>query len=134
MLFRSAARTGEIRCGLQALTEYGGFEIAMMAGAMLGAAERDMVLVADGFISGSALLAARAIEPAVVERAVFAHRSAEQGHAALLELLGGQALLDLGLRLGEGTGAVLAVPLLRAACAVLNEMASFESAGVSDRG
>ena len=133
VLVRAASRTGEISCGVQALTEYGGFEIAMMAGAMLGAAEAGMVLLADGFISCSALLAARAIEPAVIDRAVFAHQSAEQGHAAMLEVLGGRALLGLDLRLGEGTGAVLAVPLLRAACAFLKDMASFESAGVSDR-
>ncbi|MBN8489608.1 MAG: nicotinate-nucleotide--dimethylbenzimidazole phosphoribosyltransferase, partial [Burkholderiales bacterium] len=80
---------------------------------------------------GSAYLVAQSLEPAVRDHAVFAHRSAESGHTAMLELLQAQPLLDLGLRLGEGTGAVLAVPLLRAACAFLNEMASFDSAGVS---
>ena len=133
VLARAAARTGAITDGVTALHEYGGFEIAMMAGAMLGAAEAGMLLLIDGFITSSALLAARAIEPAVVDRAVFAHCSAEAGHAAMLQALGGEALLSLALRLGEGTGAVLALPLLRAACAMLNEMASFESAGVSDK-
>jgi nicotinate-nucleotide--dimethylbenzimidazole phosphoribosyltransferase len=133
VLARAAERCGPQTDGFQALCEVGGFEIAMMAGAMLGAAEAGMTLVIDGFITSSALLAARHIEPAVLDHAVFAHRSAEAGHAAMLQALGGRALLDLDLRLGEGTGAVLAVPLLRAACAVLNEMASFESAGVSDR-
>lgn len=131
VLTRAAARTGGLSDGRAALAEYGGLEIAMMAGAMLGAAEAGLVLIIDGFITGSALLAARAIEPAVLDHAVFAHRSAEAGHRALLDALGARPLLDLGLRLGEGTGAVLAVPLLRAACAFLSDMASFDSAGVS---
>lgn len=134
VLERAAARTGTLTDGRAALQEYGGFEIAMMAGAMLGAAEAGMVLVIDGFITSSALLAAKALAPAVIDHAVFAHQSAEAGHAAMLQALGGSALLHLDLRLGEGTGAVLAVPLLRAACAVLCDMASFAQAGVSGRG
>ncbi len=133
VLERAAARTGTLTDGRAALQEYGGFEIAMMAGAMLGAAEAGLVLVIDGFITSSALLAAKALAPAVIDHAVFAHQSAEAGHAAMLQALGGSALLHLDLRLGEGTGAVLAVPLLRAACAVLCDMASFAQAGVSGR-
>ena len=115
------------------LAEFGGFEIVMMAGAMLGAAERGMTLLIDGFIVGSALLAASRIEPAILDYCVFCHRSAEPGHLAQLHDFKASPLLDLGLRLGEGTGAALAWPLIRAAVAFLNEMASFESAGVSEK-
>ena len=89
-----------------------------------------MVLV-DGFIAGAAALVALAEAPEARDALVFAHRSAEPGHAALLDHLGAAPLLDLGMRLGEGTGALLAWPLVRAAAAMLTEMASFESAGVS---
>ncbi|WP_246165008.1 nicotinate-nucleotide--dimethylbenzimidazole phosphoribosyltransferase [Pigmentiphaga aceris] len=112
------------------LATYGGLEIAMMAGAMLGAASRGTVLVIDGFIVSAALLVATRLEPNVRQYAVFAHRSAEQGHRLLLANLQAQALFDLGLRLGEGTGAALAMPLLRTACAVVRDMASFTDAGV----
>lgn len=116
-----------------ALAEFGGFEIAMMAGAMLGAAEAGMVLLIDGFIVSSALLVAARIAPNILSYAVFCHRSAEPGHQAQLKALDADPLIDLGLRLGEGTGAALAWPLVRAAVAFLNEMASFESAGVSEQ-
>ncbi len=115
------------------LAEFGGFEIAMMAGAMLAAAEAGMVLMIDGFIVGSAFLVAARMQPAIVDYAVFCHRSAEPGHQAQLAALGASPLIDLGLRLGEGTGAALAWPLLRAAVAFLDEMASFDSAGVSEQ-
>ena len=115
------------------LAEFGGFEIAMMAGAMLAAAEARMLLLIDGFIVGSAALTAARLCPALLDYCVFCHRSAEPGHIAQLQALNAQPLLDLGLRLGEGTGAALAFPLVRAAVAFLNEMASFESAGVSDK-
>jgi nicotinate-nucleotide--dimethylbenzimidazole phosphoribosyltransferase len=115
------------------LAEFGGFEIAMMAGAMLGAAEAGMVLLVDGFIVGSAFLVAARIEPNIRHYAVFCHRSAEPGHQAQLKALDAEPLIDLGLRLGEGTGAALAWPLVKAAVAFLNEMASFESAGVSEK-
>jgi nicotinate-nucleotide--dimethylbenzimidazole phosphoribosyltransferase len=112
------------------LASYGGLEIAMMAGAMLGAASRGTVLVIDGFIVTAALLVATRLDPKVRQYAVFAHRSAELGHRLLLAHLQAQPLLDLGLRLGEGTGAALAMPLLRTACAVARDMASFADAGV----
>ena len=89
------------------------------------------VVLVDGFIAGAVALAALAIEPSARPALVFAHRSAEPGHAAVLEALGAAPLLDLGMRLGEGTGALLAWPLVRAAAAMLTEMASFASAGVS---
>ena len=117
---------------MQALATFGGFEIAMMAGAMLGAAEQKTVLLIDGFIATAALLMASKLQPNILQYCVFAHCSGEAGHRQLLDYLGAKPLLDLGLRLGEGTGAVLAYPLVQAAVNFLNEMASFESAGVSE--
>ena len=118
---------------LKVLAEFGGFEIAMMVGAMLGAAEAKMTLLIDGFIVGSAALIAARLAPPLLDYCIFCHRSAEPGHAAQLQALGVEPLLDLGLCLGEGTGAALAWPLVRAAAGFLNEMASFESAGVSEK-
>jgi nicotinate-nucleotide--dimethylbenzimidazole phosphoribosyltransferase len=119
---------------LQVLTTFGGFEIAMMVGAMLGAAEKKAVLLIDGFIATAALLVASKIQPIVLDYCIFAHCSDESGHRLLLKHLDAEPLLDLGLRLGEGTGAVLAYPLIEAAVNFLNEMASFESANVSRQG
>lgn len=116
---------------LSILARFGGFEIVMLAGAMLEAARSRMTLVIDGFIVTSAFLAAQRLAPDLLDYAVFSHRSNEAGHRRQLDWLGATPLLDLDLRLGEGTGAALALPLLRASCAFLNEMASFESAGVS---
>jgi nicotinate-nucleotide--dimethylbenzimidazole phosphoribosyltransferase len=118
---------------LNVLAEFGGFEIAMMVGAMLGAAEAKMTLLMDGFIVGSAALTAARLAPPLLDYSVFCHCSAEPGHAAQLQALGVEPLLDLGLRLGEGTGAALAWPLVRAAAGFLNEMASFASSGVSNK-
>ncbi|HEX2012344.1 MAG TPA: nicotinate-nucleotide--dimethylbenzimidazole phosphoribosyltransferase, partial [Roseateles sp.] len=116
---------------LAALAAFGGFEIAMMVGAVLQAALERRVIVVDGFICGAAVLVAARLQPAVLERCVFAHASNESGHRLMLEALQAEPLLDLGLRLGEGSGAALAWPLLESACRILAEMASFESAGVS---
>ena len=116
---------------LAVLARFGGFEIAMLAGAMLAAAERRMVLLIDGFIVTAALLVACKINASVRDCCIFAHCSDEAGHAVQLRHLEAKPLLQLGLRLGEGTGAALAYPLLKAACAFLDEMASFDSAGVS---
>ena len=115
------------------LAEFGGFEIVMMAGAMLGAAERGLILLIDGLIVTSALLAAVRMAPAVRDYCIFCHHSAEPGHRAQLAALQARPLIDLGLRLGEGSGVALAWPLVRAAVAFLNDMASFESAGVSGK-
>lgn len=117
---------------LAALATFGGFEIAQMCGAMLRAAELRMLLLIDGFIASAALLVAARLAPAVLAYCVFCHESDEQGHRLLLAELGGRPLLRLGLRLGEGTGCALAYPLVQAAAGFLLEMASFESAGVSD--
>jgi nicotinate-nucleotide--dimethylbenzimidazole phosphoribosyltransferase len=127
---RRAGLTREVDA-LTALAEFGGFEIAMMSGAMLAAAERRLLLLIDGFIVTAALLVASRVAPAIGDYCVFCHRSAEPGHRAQLRALNAEPLLDLGLRLGEGTGAALAWPLVRAAAALVNEMASFASAGVS---
>ncbi|MCV2354659.1 nicotinate-nucleotide--dimethylbenzimidazole phosphoribosyltransferase [Paucibacter sp. B2R-40] len=119
---------------LQALAAMGGFEIAMMVGAVLQAALERRVIVVDGFIASAAVLVAARLQPAVLERCVFAHRSMESGHRLMLEALEAEPLLDLGMRLGEGSGAAMAWPLLASACLILREMASFESAGVSQQG
>ncbi len=134
LLESALARTGKLDHPLTVLAEFGGFEIAMMAGAMLAAAQARMVLMIDGFIVGSAALTAAGLAPAITDYCVFCHRSAEPGHVAQLTALGAQPLIDLGLRLGEGTGAALAYPLVQAAVNFVNEMASFETAGVSDKG
>ncbi|MFM1989286.1 MAG: hypothetical protein RJA99_2243 [Pseudomonadota bacterium] len=118
---------------LAALAAFGGFEIAMLAGAVIGCAARRVPVIVDGFIVTAAVLVAARLEPAVLGHCVFAHRSAEPGHARMLEALGASPLLDLGLRLGEGSGAALAVPTVRAAARLLGEMATFASAGVSGR-
>ena len=131
VLARAAGRTADRLPPDEALREYGGFEIVMMAGAMIGAARAGAVVIVDGFIASAAALAAVRLAPALGDYLVFAHRSAEPGHEVVLDALGASPLLDLGMRLGEGTGALLAWPILRSAAAMLSDMASFESAGVS---
>ncbi len=118
---------------LEALAAFGGFEIAMLAGAALQAASERRLVVVDGFIAGAALLVGAKLAPELLGYCVFSHLSNESGHRLMLEHLGVQALLDLGLRLGEASGAVLVWPLIASAVLLLNEMASFESAGVSNR-
>ena len=131
VLERAAARTAPRLDPGDALCEYGGFEIVMMAGAMIGAARIGSVVLVDGFIASVAALAAVELAPGLSDYLVFAHRSAEPGHGVVLDALEAQPILDLDMRLGEGTGALLAWPLLRCAAAMLAKMASFESAGVS---
>lgn len=116
---------------LQALTAFGGFEIATLVGAVLQAATERRVILVDGFITTAAVLVAAKSQPHVLQRCVFAHRSGDRGHALMLAALKVTPLLDLGLRLGEGSGAALAWPLLVSAETILNRMASFEAAGVS---
>lgn len=123
----------DAKAPLEALAAFGGLEIATMVGAVLQAAQERRVIVVDGFIASSAVLVAHALQPLVLQRCVFAHRSGERGHEFMLQHLGVQALLDLGLRLGEGSGAALAWPLLQSACNILRDMASFASAGVSEK-
>jgi nicotinate-nucleotide--dimethylbenzimidazole phosphoribosyltransferase len=124
---------------LHALAAFGGFEVATMVGAVLQAAHERRVIVVDGFIAGAAVLVASRLAPKVLQRCVFAHRSAERGHRLMLGHLGvragepAHALLDLELRLGEGSGAALAWPLLVSACNILRAMATFDSAQVSGK-
>lgn len=127
------ARHPDAHAPLEVLAAFGGFEVATLVGLVLQAAQERRVIVVDGFIATAAVLVAQALAPHVLQRCVFAHASGERGHAAMLVHLGAQPLLSLGLRLGEGSGAALAWPLLQSACAILCEMASFESAGVSGR-
>ncbi len=131
VLQRTAARRPAPLSPKDALSAFGGLEITMMAGALIGAAQNDTVVLVDGFIASAAALAALRMHPELEQSTIFAHRSHEPGHRAMLDALNAEPLLDLNLRLGEGSGALLALPLLRSACAMLNEMATFESAGVS---
>ncbi len=118
---------------IQLLATVGGFEIAMMVGAYMAAAENNMIIVVDGFITTAALLIAQQLLPSILQYCIFAHQSDEQAHAAMLEYMGATPLLQLGMRLGEGTGAALAIPLIQSAVNFLNQMASFESASVSNK-
>jgi nicotinate-nucleotide--dimethylbenzimidazole phosphoribosyltransferase len=119
---RAAARS-DATAPLEVLAQFGGYEIAMMAGAVLGSAMHRRPVIIDGFIASAAALVAVRLRPAARGYCVFSHGSAERGHGRLLESLDAKPYLDLGLRLGEGTGAVMAVPLLRAAGGMLTEMA-----------
>jgi len=116
---------------LATLSAVGGLEIAALAGLIIGGAAAGLPVVLDGFIAGAAALVATMLAPAAKDHLIAGHRSAERGHRAALDRLALAPLLDLDLRLGEGTGAVLALPLLDAAARILGEMASFASAGVS---
>lgn len=127
-------RHGDDASPLAVLASLGGLEIAALAGAILGAARRGVPVLVDGFIVSVAALVAVRYTPDVAAWLHFSHRSAEAGHDAVLRALDADPLLDLGMRLGEGSGAATAVPLLQAACRLHGEMATFESAGVSDGG
>lgn len=120
----------KLDCPLDILASVGGFEIAQMVGAMLGAAEKQTIILVDGFIATAAAMLAIQICPATKDYMVFCHQSNEQGHQRMLTHLQVRGLLSLDLRLGEGTGAALAIPLLQSAISFYNDMASFESAGV----
>jgi nicotinate-nucleotide--dimethylbenzimidazole phosphoribosyltransferase len=117
----------------EALKVFGGFEIAQMCGAMLAAYEKNMLLLVDGFITSCAYLCAFNINPAIKNNALFCHQSDENGHALLLNYLGEKPILNLGLRLGEGTGCALVYPIIESAVRFMNEMASFDSAKISEK-
>lgn len=121
----------DVKAPFEILSTFGGFEMAMMCGAMLKAAENGMTIMVDGFIATSVFLVAHAIAPEIMDYALFCHQSDEQGHKKMLEYLNADPLLNLGMRLGEGTGCALAYPIIKSSVAFLNDMASFESAGVS---
>jgi nicotinate-nucleotide--dimethylbenzimidazole phosphoribosyltransferase len=118
---------------LDVLAKVGGFEIGGMVGVILAAASRRIPVVIDGFISSAAALIAYQIAPAVKDYMIAAHRSVEKGHSVVLEYLDLKPLLDLHMRLGEGTGAALGISIVEAACKLLNEMATFEDAGISEK-
>ena len=120
-----------INSNIEALATFGGFEIAMITGAFLQAKELNITVIVDGFIVSAALLAAHSIDKTVLDNCIFSHCSDENGHKKMLDFLGVNPLLNIGLRLGEGTGAALALPLIQSSVNFLNQMASFESAGVS---
>ncbi len=133
ILRQALAAHPEATAPLDVLAAFGGFEMATMVGAMLQAAAENRVILVDGFIVTAALMVAARVEPRVLQRCIFAHRSGEPGHQFMLDALGAKPLLDWGMRLGEGSGAAVAWPLLQSACTVLRDMASFDSAGVSDK-
>jgi nicotinate-nucleotide--dimethylbenzimidazole phosphoribosyltransferase len=118
---------------LRALAAVGGFEHAAIAGFILGGAAARVPVILDGVIAGAAALVAAALDPAAVDHCVAGHRSAEPGHSAALGHLGLRPLVDLELRLGEGTGALLAHPLVCSAVRVMHEVATFDSAGVTEK-
>jgi nicotinate-nucleotide--dimethylbenzimidazole phosphoribosyltransferase len=132
-LAAAAARKAPPEDPIELLAEFGGYEIAMLVGAMLGAAARRMLIVVDGFtVSVAAALAAR-IDRNVLDYCVFGHCSAEYAHRALLTYLEVRPLLDLGMRLGEGSGAAVALSVVRASLGLFTDMATFEGAGVSEK-
>jgi len=131
---RALAANGRLDDPVDVLAAFGGFEIAFLAGVALGAAAERVAVVLDGFIVTAAALIAARVEPTAVAYMVAGHLSPEPGHRLGLGALGLRPLLDLELRLGEGTGAALALPLLQASLALLSEMATFEEAGVTDAG
>ncbi len=118
---------------VEILSTLGGLEIAMIAGGMLKAASCGMLILVDGFIVTSALAAAHAINKNVLEYCIFTHQSDEQGHKLMLDFLKAEPLLKIGMRLGEGTGAAVAYPLILSAVKFMNEMSSFEEAGVDNK-
>lgn len=118
---------------IEVLAKVGGFELGGMAGVMLAAASHRIPVVIDGFISGAAALIAYEIAPAVKDYMIASHQSVERGHSVILDYIGLKPLLDLDMRLGEGTGAALGISIVEAACKILNEMATFEEAGVSEK-
>lgn len=132
ILRRALEKHGASDDPMEVLTTYGGFEIAMMCGAFLQAASLKMLVLVDGFIASSAFLAAMQLESTVKEYAIFCHQSEEKGHRQMLEFMKAQPLLDMDMRLGEGTGCAVAYPVVLSAVNFFNQMASFESAGVSE--
>ncbi len=128
-----AARRPDPDRPLDVLAAVGGLEIAALVGAILGAAAHRIPVLLDGFITGAAALVAARLAPNLPARLLASHRSSEPGHRIVLESLGLDPILDLGLRLGEGSGAALAIPIVRSALRLLGEMATFQDAGVSNR-
>jgi nicotinate-nucleotide--dimethylbenzimidazole phosphoribosyltransferase len=129
----AVSRLGENRDPLEILRRIGGREIAAMAGAILAARMERVPVIVDGFVTTAAAALVHAMKPAAIDHCLFAHCSAEAGHRKVLERLGKAPLLDLGMRLGEGTGAALAAGIVKAATAAHNGMATFSEAGVAGK-
>lgn len=132
-ILKQASLKHEVKEPLEILATYGGLEIAMMCGALLQAKANGMLILVDGFIVTSALIAAFEIDKSILDHCIFCHHSDEKAHKLMLEYLGVEALVDLNMRLGEGTGAVVTYPIIKSAVLFLNEMASFEDAGVTNK-
>ncbi|MBE9511518.1 MAG: nicotinate-nucleotide--dimethylbenzimidazole phosphoribosyltransferase [Bacteroidetes bacterium] len=132
-ILKEASTQHNVSDPVEILAAYGGLEIAMMCGAMKQAKDNGMIILVDGFTTTSALLAAYKIDKSILDNCIFCHISQEKGHKYMLEYLGVEALVDLNMRLGEGTGAAVTYPLIKSAVLFLNEMASFEDAGVSNK-
>ncbi|GJM62483.1 hypothetical protein PEDI_30350 [Persicobacter diffluens] len=133
VLGKSQEFHGSIAKAKSILQTYGGFEIAQMTAGMLEAYELGMSIMVDGFIASAAFLLAQKMAPGIRQHAFFCHNSAEKGHEQLLAYLQVKAILNLGMRLGEGSGCAVAYPIIKSAVQFLNEMASFEDAGVSNK-
>ncbi len=132
ILEKALERKSALENPMDILREFGGFEIAQMVGGMLAAANNQMILMIDGFIATAAYLIAHKVNPKMDDYSIFCHQSGESGHQRMLGYLNARPLLDLGMRLGEGTGCTLAYPLIKSAVGFLNDMSSFENAGVSN--
>lgn len=132
VLTQAVKNHGKPNSPVEMLATYGGLEIATIVGGMLKAAELGMLIINDGFIITSALLVAQTIDERILDYVLFSHKSKEGGHAAMVDFMKGEPILDLDLRLGEGTGAALAYPVVTGAVEMLNTMTSFEEAGVTD--
>ncbi len=132
-ILKKASNLYHPKTPLEILADYGGFEIAMMVGAFLEAKEKNMIIMVDGFITTAAFLVAHAMNKEILDNAIFCHVSNEKGHKLMLKYLNVEALADLNMRLGEGSGAAVVFPIIQASVHFMNEMASFEDAGVSNR-
>ena len=132
-ILKQASEKYNVEEPMEILATYGGLEIAMMCGAMLEAKKLEMTILVDGFICTAAFIAASKMDNTMKDNAIFCHSSEEKGHTQMLEFLQVKPLLSIGLRLGEGSGAAVAFPIIKSAIAFLNEMASFEAAGVTNK-
>ena len=133
ILSQAKDKHGKITDAKQVLATFGGFEVAQMTGAMLAAYEHNMLLMIDGYIASAAILVASKLKPEILNNAIFCHQSDEVGHQYLLNYFEEEPILKINLRVGEGTGCALAYPIIKSAVNFYNDMASFESAGVSNK-
>lgn len=133
LILREIAAKYSVETPEEILATFGGLEIATMVGAFLEAKKQNMIILVDGFIASASALTASKMDSSVLENCIFCHQSDERGHKLMLDYMGVKPLLNIGLRLGEGTGAAVAFPIVKSAVTFINEMASMEDAGVSDK-